>query len=148
MTYESAACKFNKFRTQFNMPNPFPVTRNLLIYFAMYLAQQGLEEQSIKTYLAAVRQLQLTMGLPNPCDSSSLPWLQLVLTGIRRMQAESGSFVAKTCLPITLPILCRIRELWNNQPTRASYVVLWAAATLCSFGFFWSGKITVPSHEK
>ena len=129
----------------FSVGNPFPVNEKLLIYFATYLAQRGLREQSVKTYLAAVRHLQLTMGLPDPRDSSALPRLRLVLAGIKRMQAESGDLAPRTRLPITPLILRRIRELWNGRPTRADYVMPWAAVTLCFFGFFRSGEITIPS---
>ena len=121
------------------------MTEKLLTYFASYLAREGLKEQSIKTYLAAIRHLQLTMGLPDPRDSSSLPRLRLVLMGIRRMQADSRNYTPRTRLPITPPILHRIRELWNGRSTRASYVMPWAAVTLCFFGFFRSGEITLPS---
>ena len=135
-TYDSAARRFNEFCMHFNVGNRFPVNKNLLIYFAMYLAQRGLKEQSVKTYLAAVRDLQLTMGLPDPCDSSPLPQLRFVLEGMRRMQAESGGFVPRTSLPITPLILRRIRDLWNSRPMRADYVMPWAAVTLCFLDSF------------
>ena len=63
------------------------------------------------------------------------------------MQAETGRSVNRTRLPITPPILQRIRALWNSRPTRADYVMAWAVVTLCFFGFFRSGEITVPSRE-
>ena len=117
------------------------------MYFATFLAEQGLKAQSVKTYLAAVRNLQLTLGLPDPRDSSSLPRLRLLLTGIRRVQAESGSSQARRRLPVTPAILRRVKGLWNERPTRGEYVMPWAALTLCFFGFFRSGEITVPRNE-
>lgn len=129
------------------MRTPFPVTENLLIYFATYLATRGLKAQSIRTYLAAVRNLQLTMGLPDPRDSSSLPRLKLALAGIRRVQAESSNRSTRTRLPITPAILRRVRELWNARASKADYVMPWAAMTLCFFGFLRSGEITIPSQN-
>ena len=62
------------------------------MYFATFLAGEGLKEQTIKTYIAALRYLQITMGLPDPRDASSLPRLQLVLMGIKRSQVEAGKY--------------------------------------------------------
>ena len=117
------------------------------MYFAAFLAGQGLRAQSIKTYLAAVRNLQLMMGLPDPRDTTSLPRLKLALTGIKRVQAESGEKPSKTRLPITPPILKKIRELWDARPSRRDYVMPWAAMTLCFFGFFRSGEITIQARD-
>ena len=117
------------------------------MYFATFLAEQGLKAQSVKTYLAAVRNLQLTLGLPDPRDSSSLPRLRLLLTGIRRVQTESGSNQSRRRLPVTPAILRRIKGLWNERSTRGEYVMPWAALTLCFFGFFRSGELTVPHNE-
>ena len=145
-TYQSAARRFHNFCVSYNVHAPFPVSERLLTYFATYLAQQGLKERSIRTYIAAVRYLQLTLGLPDPRDSS-LPHLRLILTGIKRSQAEEGSYAARPRLPITPVILRRIRELWNSRPNRGDFTMPWAAVTLCFFGFFRSGEITVPSQE-
>ena len=118
-----------------------------LTYFAAFLAEQGLRAKSMKTYLAGIRHLQLALGLPDPCNLSSLPRLRLVLTGIRRVQAESGKTQTRRRLPVTPSILHRIRRLWNKRLTRGEYMYImpWAALTLCFFGFFRSGELTVPS---
>ena len=89
------------------------MSEELLTYFAAFLAGEGLKEQSIKTYISALRYLQITMGLPDPCDTSSLPRLRLVLTGIKRSQAEAGKQAKTPRLPLTPPILSRIRALWD-----------------------------------
>ena len=91
--------------------------------------------QSIKTYLAAVRNLHLMMGLLDPRDTTSLPRLKLALTGIEMVQAKSDEKPSKTCLPITPPILRKIRKLWDERPSRRDYVMPWAAMTLCFFRF-------------
>lgn len=48
---------------------------------------------------------------------------------------------------MTPSILHRIRRLWNERTTRGEYIMPWAAMTLCFFGFFRSGELTVPSRE-
>jgi len=39
----------------------------------------------------------------------------------------------------------KLKEHWSPQRTDADILMLWSAATLCVFGFFRSGEITVPS---
>ena len=129
------------------MLTPFPVTEQLLTYYTVFLGEEGLREQSIKTYIGALCRIQIAMGLPDPRDTSTLLCLYLVLTGMKRSQAEAGRPPRKPRLPITPPILERIRSLWNGCSTRAEYVVPWAAVTLCFFGFFRSGEVTVPLRE-
>ena len=45
---------------------PLPVNEQLLRQFAAFLAQQGLSSQTVKTYLAAIRNLQISLGFPDP----------------------------------------------------------------------------------
>ena len=48
-------------------------------------------------------------------------------------------------MPITPPILRRIRLVWQPQTPSYDEVLLWAAASTCFFGFFRAGEITVPT---
>lgn len=126
----------------FGVPAPFPVSETLLCYFVTSLAQQGCAPSTIKTYLAAVRHAQIMREHPEPRETSSLPRLRLVQNGVRRERAESNSAHSPTRLPISPPILRRLRpqsETWSHDEC-----LLWAAATVCFFGFFRAGEITVP----
>lgn len=124
---------------------PLPVNEQLLCQFAAFLAQQGLSSQTVKTYLAAIRNLQISLGFPDPRDTSSLPHLKLVLMGIRRLQSRSRANAARIRLPITFSILSGIKKVWEDAGVDHDRLLLWAAATVCFFGFFRSGEITVPS---
>lgn len=99
----------------------------------------------MKNYHAAIRNLQLSVGLPNPRDTSSLPRLKLMLAGIRRHQARSRTSPPKVRLPITIQILAGMRVVWEDQGIHHQGLLLWAASTICFFGFFRSWQITVPS---
>ena len=81
-------------------------------------------------------------GFPEPRAQSSLPCLQLVQSGACRDRAQTGQPPFRTRLPITPPILRRMRESWTGD---GDDVMLWAAALSCFFGFFRAGEITVPS---
>ena len=144
-TYQSALRRFYSFCSSFTVPSPFPVSEAILCYFASYLAAQQLSPQTIKTYLAGIRFMQITLGLPEPRAFSSLPRLRLVQAGIQRVYAEQGKQAAKIRLPITPSILRKMHGHWNTQASDPDVRMLWAASVLCFFGFLRSREITRPS---
>ena len=143
-TYQSALRRFAAFCSLYSILSPFPVSESLLCYFCSYLACQHLSPQTIKTYLAGIRHTQITLGLPDPKDFSSLPRLQQVQSGIQKTHALRSS-PEGIRLPITPAVLHKLHNYWNPTSSASTDIVmLWAAATLCFFGFFRSGEITVP----
>ena len=144
-TYRAGVNKYISFCFAFHVNDPFPVSEATLCYFVVSMALQGLAPATVKTYLAAVRHAQVIRGFPDLRDGSSLPRLQLVQSGIRRERARQGP-PPRTRLPITPPILRRIKStLMAARPQARDDTMLWAAATVCFFGFFRAGEITVPS---
>ena len=95
--------------------------------------------------MSGIRHLQISHGLPDPCVSS-MPILQQVLRGIRSSQAKRG-MARRTRLPITPPLLIKLRSIWSMEASKQDNIMLWAASTLCFFGFFRAGEITVPSDQ-
>ena len=89
--------------------------------------------------------MQITLGLPEPKEFSSLPRLQLVQAGIQRTHSQRSPLQTRIRLPITPAILNQLCVHWNQKTTDRDTLMIWAAATLCFFGFFRSGEITVPS---
>ena len=85
-----------------------------------------------------------TIGLPESHKFLSLPRLKLVQSRIRRSYRESGK-APKMTLPNTPPILSRLKMHWLAKSSDQDIIMLWAAVTLCLYGFFRAGKITVPS---
>ena len=97
---------------------PLSRVRNVIM---TSLAQEGIAPATIWTYLAAVRHAKVMWGHPEPRESSPLPHLHLVQSGVRRERPPAG-----------LPPSYKER-------------LLWAAAAVCFFGFFRAGEITAPS---
>ena len=146
-TYQSSLRRFFNFCEQYSILTPFPVSETILCYYASYLTSQSLSPQTIKTYLAGIRHMQITLGLPEPREYSSLPRLRLVQAGIKRVHSQKAPLAIKLRLPITPAILRQIHSLWSARIKDADILMLWAAVTLCFFGFFRSGEITVPTEK-
>ena len=141
-TYQSAIRKFTTFCSLYAINSPFPVSESLLCYFSSYLACQKLSAQTIKTYLAGIRNMQISLGFAEPKEFSSLSRLRRIQMGIQRSQESTP----KTRLPITPGILHTLRNYWfQDIGKKEDAHMLWAAATVCFFGFLRSGEITVPS---
>ena len=93
---------------------------------------------------SAVRHLHIPAGAADP-HISSMPRLQQVLKGIKYQQAAK-QLKGRSRLPITPAILMKLKSIWLSNPSLDN-IMLWAAASLCFFGFLRSGEITVPSDQ-
>ena len=135
--------RFHSFCITYNVLTPFPVTEHLLCVFAAFLADQGLAPQTGKSYLAAVRNLQISMGFPDPREHSSLPILKRVQAGISRARMLKGS-PPRIRLPITANIMRQIDQALTAS-VHPDKVVLWAIAASAFFGFFRLGELLPES---
>ena len=98
----------------------------------------------MKSYLSAVRHLQITSGMGDPF-ASEMPKLQYVLKGARIERSRITPGARRIRLPITPDIMLKIKEVLNWNSTEFDNIMLWAAACACYFGFLRSGEITVPA---
>ena len=144
-TYQSALRRFASFCSMYSILSPFPVSESVLCYFSSFLACQHISPQTIKTYLAGIRHMQITLGLPEPRQFSSLPRLRLVQAGIQRCYSQQRQGKDHIRLPITPEILLKLRSYWDQFSSDKDIIMVWAAAVLCFFGFFRSGEITLQS---
>lgn len=136
--------RFNTFCTTYNIWNPFPLTEEIMCAFVAYLAEQGLAPQTGKAYLSALRNAQISLGLPDPRDQSSLPLLKRVQAGISRIRLQEGSSARRVRLPITLPVLKKVQDYLRATPNPET-VVIWAIACSAFFGFFRLGELLLDS---
>ena len=117
----------------------------MLCRYVAFLAEDGLAHSTIKSYLSAVRQLQIAEGLPDPF-LASMPRLEQVIKGIKVRQGKQGRKPRKK-LPITPAILHKMRLAWETEADDPDLIMLWAACTLCFFGFLCSGEIAIPAEN-
>lgn len=104
----------------------------------------GLAHSTIKCYLSAVRHLHIAEKRGDP-GISCMPRLEQVLRGIKLTQAKGGK-KGRERLPISVEILGKLHVVWRKRAT-VDAGMLWAAASLCFFGFFRAGELTVLSES-
>ncbi len=141
--YNSAKRRYIHFCHDHNLA-PIPSSEQQLCQYVSYLALANLSHNTIKCYLSAVRHLHIAEQAPDP-EISKMPRLEQVLRVIKYTQAKRKE-KGKARLPISIDILSRLRESWQARATQDS-AMLWAAASLCFFGFFRSGELTTPSES-
>ena len=137
--YGVAMKRFHAFCVHFSVLNPFPVSEMLLCSFAAFLADEGLVPQTGKAYLSAVRSMQISFGLPDPWEHSSMPAFKRVQAGISHARMLRGA-KSRIRLPITATVLDQIRQ-WLDRSAHPDKVVLWAIACCAFFGFFRLGEL-------
>ena len=119
--------------------DPIPCYRADSLYFSAFLVNHGLSPQTGKSYLAAVCSMQISLGLPDPREQSSMPILKRVQAGIRRVRMERGT-QPRIRLPITLEVLRRVHhDLTSSHHPHQQ--LLWAISALAFFGFYRLGEL-------
>ena len=134
---------FHTFCITYNVLNPFPLTEHLLCSFAAYLTDQTLAPQTIKSYLSALCNMQISLGPPDPREQSSLPILKWVQAGISRARMLKGS-PPRIRLPITAHILERIRTALMASANPEKHAI-WVVAASAFFRFFHLGELLPDS---
>ena len=121
--------------------HPTPTSEQLLCKFVTYLALNKISSNTIRVYLAGVRQLHIREGLPPP-PTTAMARLAQVLRGIKSSQAKTElPSSRRQRLPITPQILRLVKTHWQQGPPSQDRIMLWAAFLTCFFGFFRSGEI-------
>ena len=126
--------------------SPLPLNESHLCRYMASLAEEGLTHQTLKCYLSAARHLQIMAGHGDPFVHQ-MPVLEYVLRGIKSDQAKKQPQPKRSRLPITPPILRRLRRVWDSDSQNWDNVMIWAACCTCFFGFLRSGEITVASSD-
>ena len=139
-SYRTGERKYITFCQSYNLV-PFPVTEPTLIAFVAMLYTQRLAAGTVKSYLAAVRHAQIAIGLGDP-RIGAMPQLEYVLKGLKR---RASGRQRRIRLPITTDILRKLKGVWAQMRDKHNAAMLWAASTLCFFGFLRMGEAVAPA---
>jgi len=82
-SYRAGKHRYLNFCHSTNLP-PSSLSENTLSMFVTFLAKEGLQHQTIKCYLSAVRYFHIMAGYGDPFCPGAFPLLQYVLRGIKR----------------------------------------------------------------
>lgn len=118
-----------------------PVNEEILCYYVSYLGDRGLAHGTVKSYLAALRDLQIGYGFPSPFDTK-MPRLQRVVRGLKITRGKEGRAPQRK-RPITPTILREIRRIWSGVGSDFGQTLWWAVAVTCFFGFMRAGELMV-----
>ena len=138
--YQTGTRRFTTFCEQFSVSPPFPVSERSLMAFVAFLHWEGLSGSTVKNYLAAVRHSQISLGWGDP-NIGGMPRLDYVVKGLKRLASTNQ----RPRLPITPEILQHLKVVWETLPNQRDAAMLWAAATMCFFGFLRVGEAVSPS---
>lgn len=103
---------------------------------------QNLAPQTIKSYLSGLRNMQISLGLPDPREQSSLLILKWVQAGICRTRMLKG-LPPRIRLPITAHILKQIQELLATSADPDKLAI----ASSAFFSFFHLGELLPASSD-
>ena len=145
-SYSAAMKHFYEFCMRYNIETPFPLTEHTMCSFAAYLADSRLAPQTVRVYLAATHNMQLSLGFPDPRDQSSLPRLRRVLEGIAGARLTQQRHL-RIRLPITGHLLARIHAALSES-SNPDRILIWAICSLAFFGFFRLGELLVESVDQ
>ena len=144
-TYNSGKVRFCRFCKHYNYPI-LPVSEDIILLckYVAFIGNQGLKHGMTKTYLSAIRHMQIMSGYGDPFGVQ-MPCLEYVMRDIKCAEAKKGGRNTRIRLPITPKLLRDMKAGLMKDPHSHDNTMIWVACCTCFFGFLRLGEIVVPS---
>ena len=144
-TYHAGQNRYLQFCQKFGV-TPVPTSERTLLMFTAHLAKEGIAHISIKTYLAAIRHLHVSVGMHHSYTQQLSLYLELVIRGIKKDQLQAKSPLQH--LPITVDIMAGMYKILARTPNEPHGIMIWAACCTAFFGFLHCSEFTVPTQQE
>jgi integrase len=140
-SYATAERLLYQFHKHHHKPLHLPISEGTTLEFIHWLAtSRKLKAGTINSYLAGVRQLHISKGLPEPNIRTDT--VNLILRGLKNKNAIDGRQKQKTRRPITKEIMAILkRRLRSWDESKANQRLIWAVATNLFHGAFRIGEL-------
>jgi hypothetical protein len=140
-SYATAERLLFKFHKDKGIKPELPLTEDTTLLFIYWLAaERKLKAGTISSYLAGIRQLHITKGLPEPRIRSDL--VNLILQGLMNKENKLNRGKDSSRKPITKELMALLKQrtrAWNT--TAANRRLFWAVATNLFHGAFRIGEL-------
>ena len=124
----------------YNIHDPFSARENILSRFVAHLYKGGFKAGTIKSYLAAVPHAQIALGLENLHAYGEHDPIRVCVEGVKRLTNKP----AQARFSIILELLGQLCQAWLAELKDDAWM-LWAAVTMCFFGFLCTGEVVIPT---
>lgn len=139
-SYRTAAGMLQTCCNSLNIPLAYPVSQQIILSFIAWLDTRGISASTISSYLSAVRQVHLSLGLPIPTIRSDL--VQQVLSGKKKLDATTPN-LRPIRIPVTPAILrlLKIKISGDGKLSPADKLTYWLLCSLAFHGCFRMGEL-------
>jgi hypothetical protein len=140
-SYATAERLLFKFHKDRNIKPELPLTEDTTLLFIYWLAsERKLKAGTISNYLAGIRQLHITKGLPEPRIRSDL--VNLILQGLLNKENKLSRKTDSQRKPITKELMALLKQRTRAWDTSvANKRLFWAVATNLFHGAFRIGEL-------
>ena len=122
---------------------PLPLNRTLDVLLHILPGRPRLCYPECESYLSVLWNMQISLGLPDPREQSSMPLLKWVQASIARTRKAKDN-PSQVRLSITVHLLRRICHVLSGSD-HPEKIVLWAIACTAFFWFFRLGELLPQS---
>ena len=135
-------------QTETGLTITFPLTNDQVLTFVGWLLQRNLSSDTINSYLSALRQRYIQLGL-DPSSIRSDMVKQLLKGRNHQILTEPSVGTTKTRLPATTPVLKLMKQdLKTNAFEKEKKLLIWSVITVAFNGATWIHEILAKNHAK